>query len=69
MDHVIPPRSLNRAALMTKKNCLICSNIVIGDDFMQCRVYGERILMPAAAAEDCPSFEESFPASDEEPHA
>ncbi len=58
---------MNRAALMKQKNCLICSHIVIGDDFMQCRIYGERILLPSVAAEDCPSFEESFPEESGEP--
>lgn len=48
-----------RSAFLTDRNCLLCTNLLLGDDFMQCSVYGERILLPAVAAEDCPSFEES----------
>lgn len=56
MASTLRPR---REALLTDRNCLLCKHILIGDDSMQCSVYGERILLPSVAAEDCPAFEEA----------
>ncbi len=42
-----------------ERHCFNCINLLAGEDTEFCRVYGERILQPHDAAQDCPSFEET----------
>lgn len=53
----VHPPCLNAGS---EPHCLICTNLLASEDEEFCRVYGERILDGFAAAQDCPSFEESM---------
>ncbi len=39
-------------------HCLLCENLMEGGGRWFCTIYGEWILAPADAAEDCPAFKE-----------
>lgn len=40
-------------------NCLLCENLMEGGGREFCTIFGQWILSPSIAAEDCPAFKEA----------